>query len=103
MAQEEKHDARYCACLKYKPKRFRSHGERLKGILFRCRTCWRYVDPKKWKGGVVVFTNRSRLVKYNECPCCGKKMSMHRRAKKKLVNSMEQPIKYPELLIQTVT
>jgi len=97
MAENTIHDKKYCLCVKYKPKKMKLFGVRLNGHLFRCRKCWRYVDPKKWKGGYVVFTNRSRLVKQNECPCCGRKMSKHRKAKKKLVNSNDNTIQIHKL------
>ena len=95
MSQHTIHAKEYCKCVKYKPK-MRQYGIRLNGTNFRCKPCGRYVDPKKWKGGVVKFTNRVRYVKPNECPCCGWKMGRHRRAKKKLVDSVQHQLDHPE-------
>lgn len=96
MGQITLHDERYCDCVKYKPK-IKQFGVRYNGVNFRCKTCGRFVDPKKWRGGIVKFTNRFRFVKTNECPCCGRRMGKHRRAKKKLVDSIEHQINHPEL------
>ena len=96
MGQQERHDSATCVCVKYKPKLVQ-YGIRLNGINFYCKGCARYVDPKKWKGGMVHFSNRSRMAKYNECPCCGRKMARHRRAKKKLIDSIQHQIEHPEM------
>jgi len=96
MVRSSRHKGIDCECIKYAPK-LRIFDIRSNGINLHCRNCNRYVDPKKWKGGVVIFTNRSRIVPANECPCCGQRMSMHRRAKKKLENSLRHQLEHPEL------
>lgn len=95
MGQITIHDEAYCECVKYKPK-LTQYGIKFNGVNFRCKRCGRYVDPKKWKGGIVKLTNRVRFVKANECPCCGWKMGRHRRAKKKLVDSIKHQQEFPE-------
>jgi hypothetical protein len=96
MGFSDRHDVRDCECVKYSPY-LDAWAIRLDGKNLLCRRCNRYVDPDKWKGGIIHFTNRSRYAKPNECPCCGYKMSKHRIAKKKLVDSIEHQEKFPEL------
>lgn len=96
MGQSERHDERECDCVKYAPE-MKIWEIRLDGINYLCRKCRRYIDPAKWHGGVLKFTNRSRLVKPNECPCCGRKLSTHRRAKAKLESSVRHQMEHPEL------
>lgn len=96
MGQTERHDKRDCECLKYSP-HLKVWDIRLNGINYLCRKCNRYVDPKKWKGGVVHFSSRSRTVTGNYCPCCGQRMSKHRYAKKKLLDSVTNQVNHPEL------
>lgn len=100
MGQITIHDERYCICVKYKPKLTR-YCIRFNGKNFKCKPCGRFVDPKKWNGGIVKFTNRWRFVKQNECPCCGARMANHRRAKKKLIDSLQHQIQHPELHLVT--
>lgn len=95
MGQSERHDELDCECIKYAPD-LKMWDLRLNGINYLCRRCNRYVDPKKWYGGIVHFTNRSRIVSFYECPCCGQRMAKHRIAKKKLVDSLEDQTNHPE-------
>lgn len=94
MAISERHD--YCACLSYRPS-FAITGIRFDGSVFRCRKCCAYVDGTKWLGGIVHFGNRSRFVKYYECPCCGYRMSTNRRGKCRTVRSVERQINDPNI------
>jgi len=86
-----------CLCEQYQPD-FKDTGIRYTGTVFRCKKCCRFVDGKKWKGGVTHFGNRTRILKSFQCPCCGTSMTSHRRAKLKMVKSMEKQLKNPELL-----
>lgn len=96
MGQSDRHDARDCECIKYAPD-FKVYEIRSNGINYRCRKCHRYVDPAKWKGGIVKFQLRSRKVPQNCCPCCGQRMSIKRKAKKRLEESVKHQVAHPEL------
>jgi len=96
LGKAEIHDERDCECLKYVPD-FKVWDIRLNGINLLCRKCNRYIDPKKWKGGIIKFQKRSRYAKAYQCPCCGQRLSSHRYSKKKLEDSVNHQIKYPEL------
>ena len=96
MGQTDRHDERDCECVKYSPS-MEMWDLRLNGINYLCRGCNRYVDPKKWKGGIVHFSSRSRIVTSIYCPCCGRRMSKHRYAKKKLLDSLQKQVDHPEL------
>jgi len=89
-----KHD--FCGCEKYKPN-FASTGIRYTGSVFRCRRCVHYVDGTKWLGGIIKYGNRSRVVRYYECPCCGYRMTNHRRAKYKIIKSIERQMNNPNI------
>ncbi len=95
MGQLDRHDERDCECVKYAPT-YKVWDIRLNGVNFICRRCGRYVDPKKWKGGIIKFQTRSRYASQIECPCCGYRMSRHRRDKNALVQSIKHQQKYPE-------
>ena len=95
MAHSTIHDERYCACVKYKPK-LTQYGVKYNGVNLKCKECGRFIDPKKWKGGIVKFTNRVRYVKAHECPCCGRRLAKHRKAKKRLVDSILHQQMFPE-------
>ncbi len=86
----------YCSCKKYRPD-FTLTGIRYTGSVFRCRRCVAYVDGTKWLGGIVHFGCRSRFVRYYECPCCGYRMTKNRRAKYKIVKSIERQLNNPNL------
>src|SRR3989304_8795468 len=96
MAQLTRHEGDVCECIKYAPE-LKAYQIRSNGINLHCRRCNRYVDPAKWKGGIVHFTNRSRLVPANGCPCCGQRMAIRRKAKKKLEDSLKHQLENPEL------
>jgi len=95
MGQSIRHDERDCECVQYAPT-FKVYEIRANGINYRCRKCNRYVDPAKWFGGVVKFQLRTRLVPANYCPCCGQRMALKRKAKKKLEDSVKHQIAHPE-------
>ncbi len=88
------HDKRDCQCIAYKPD-FGVFDLRLTGKNFFCSGCHRYVSSK-WKGGLVHFGFRTRYVKYFYCPCCGTRMRRKRRAKNRIVTSIQDQIKHPE-------
>ncbi len=88
-----------CTCSKYKPD-FTIYQVKLDGKNYRCRACARFVSPLKWKGGFIERKNHIRkkgtimvFVDKSRCPCCGDKMSMNRKAKKRLIQSVERQIK----------
>lgn len=85
-----------CGCEKYKPT-YNIFAIKMDGTNYYCRTCGKHVSKKKWKGGLVHFGNRSRILRPNDCPCCGYRMSDHRRAKAKLEKSIEHQMDHPEL------
>lgn len=89
-----KHDARDCRCVPYEPD-IRAFEIRLDGTNYQCRSCYRFVDPNKWKGGWMNFGNKSKYVRPTHCPCCGIKMSKRRRAKKRLEESILDQIANP--------
>lgn len=91
-----RHDKKDCGCTQYKPD-YAIFDIRLDGTNFYCRQCGRLVSKLKWKGGLIHFGNRSRILKPNECPCCGYRMSDKRRGKAKLEKSIEHQINHPEL------
>jgi len=103
MGFADRHEENDCDCVKYQPE-FKMWEVRLNGINLLCRKCNRYVDPAKWKGGLIEKKNYSRgygtiMVWFSKihCPCCGRKMSNKRRNKKKLEDSIKHQVKYPEL------
>jgi hypothetical protein len=92
----ERHQS--CDCEKYTPD-FIQFQVRLDGTNYRCRGCSRYVSSLKWKGGLIERKNYSKgkgtimvYIGKNFCPCCGQKMSLHRVAKKKLIDSVQKQI-----------
>jgi len=89
------HDARDCSCVEYKPD-FGVCELRMTGDNFYCSSCHRYVSSVKWKGGLVHFGCKSRYVKHFYCPCCGTRMRTRRRAKNRIVASIEDQTKFPE-------
>ncbi len=96
MGFAERHNEEDCECVKYKP--FIRIGEiRLNGINLLCRKCNRYVDPAKWKGGILKFQKVSRYASANQCPCCGRRLSINRRNKKALENSVMDQVMNPKL------
>jgi hypothetical protein len=103
MGFSDRHEENDCDCVKYQPE-FKIWEVRLNGINLLCRKCNRYVDPTKWKGGLVEKKNYSRgygtimvMISQIFCPCCGRKMTIKRKNKKKLEDSIRHQIKYPEL------
>jgi len=94
MTTASRHDN--CSCLPYRPN-FRITGIRFNGSVFRCRKCCAYVDGTKWLGGIVHFGNRSRFVKFYECPCCGYRMTNHRRAKYRTIRSVQRQMNNPNI------
>ena len=89
------HDARDCDCTPYRPDF--SIGElRLTGDNFFCSKRGRYVSNLKWKGGIVKFNNRSRLVPFFQCPCCGVRMRFGRRNKARIEKSIKHQTEHPE-------
>ena len=89
------HDKRDCECVEYKPD-FTVCDLRLTGDNYYCSGCHRYVSSEKWKGGLVHLGRRTRFVKYFYCPCCGFRMRRKRRAKHRIVRSIEDQAKHPE-------
>ena len=103
MGFSDRHDENDCDCVDYAPK-IKLWGVRLNGINLLCRKCNRYVDPAKWKGGLVEKKNHAKgygtimvMVSQINCPCCGRKMTSKRKNKKKLEDSVMDQIKHPEL------
>jgi len=103
MGFSERHDENDCDCVDYEPK-IKIWEVRLNGINLLCRNCNRYVDPAKWKGGFIEKKNYSRgygtimvWVSEKKCPCCGRRLSNKRRNKKKLEDSINHQIEFPEL------
>jgi len=96
LGKAQRHDGNDCECVKYLPD-FKLWEIRLNGTNFLCRRCNRYVDPAKWKGGILKFQTQSRYAKPNHCPCCGWRMSRHRYSKQKLIDSIDHQVKHPEL------
>ena len=87
-----------CECEKYKPD-FKDTGLRFNGVnVFRCRKCCSFVDGTKWLGGLVFFSNRTRFVRFFECPCCGYRMTSHRRAKSRTIKSVQKQLSDPKIL-----
>ncbi len=83
-----------CTCREYTPD-FKETGIRYSGNVFYCIGCHAYVDGTKWKGGIVSFGNRTRLLKYFECPCCGERMRSKCRGKNKLQKSIDRQLENP--------
>ena len=89
------HDKRDCECIDYKPD-FSVCELRMTGENYYCSLCHRYVSSEKWKGGLVHLGSRTRFAKYFQCPCCGVRMRCRRRAKQRIVTSIEDQAKHPE-------
>lgn len=87
-----------CTCIKYEPD-FDKFQVKLDGTNYRCRACARFVSSLKWKGGFIEKKNHVKhsgtimgYVDKSYCPCCGDKMSMNRKAKLRLVRSVQRQI-----------
>lgn len=92
---ESRHDEKACTCVQYKAD-FTQYDLRYVKDSRYCKICKRHISLKKWKGGLVKFCNRSKIVTQEFCPCCGERLRSGRRAKAVIRRSVTDQLINPQ-------
>lgn len=93
---ESRHDEKACTCVQYKLD-FTQYDLRYVKDSRYCKICKRHISLKKWKGGLVKFCNRVKLVTQEFCPCCGERLRTGgRSSKNRLLKSIADQQKNPQ-------
>lgn len=91
-----RHDERVCTCVQYKLD-FTQYDLRYVKDSRYCRNCKRHISLKKWKGGIVKFCNRTRMVSKEFCPCCGERLRTGgRSSKNRMLRSVADQQRNPQ-------